>query len=444
MGTKRTRPRRRRRLMPTVTGTSRSRAVGDDGHHDLDPARFPRPSGDVSELVFRTTHDGRYSYVSPNVRAILGYEPKELLAQPPLASVHPDDLARLGITGDRFAAGSRGETVLLRKRHRDGHYVWLEVRVTPVRDAATGEVLELDATARDVSTRVATERALRQRISAEALIAEVSRELLTVSADEVDAVIVRSLERAARFVGADRATIVVLSADEQWAVLTHQWASEPEFERTEPKTSTAGMRWLVEQCKSGEVLFARSLDNLPPEANAERRTFEAAGVRSFACLPLTTDEQLTGGLAFSWRSREAGDVAAALSALEVLVDVLVVALDRKRAEAALRESEERFRALVQHTSDVITMMDADGILTYASPAIESMFGAKPKWVIGTRTFDYIHPDDRDRIEKVFAEGIKRPGRAETVRYRMRNATVRGGTSSPSGTTCSPILQCVPS
>jgi PAS domain S-box-containing protein len=420
VGTKRTKPRRRGRTGPTPAETRRARRVGADGQHEPDPARFPRASGDASELVFRTTRDGRYRYVSPNVRTILGYEPEELLAQPPLESVHPDDLTRLGITGDRFAAGSRRETVLLRKRHADGHHVWLEAQITPIRDSDTGEVLEIEATARDVSMRVATERALRQRISAEALIAEVSRELLTVTADKVDAVVVRSLERAARFVGAERATVVVLSQDEQWVVRTHQWASQAEFETAEPQTSITGLPWLVEQCRAGELVFARSLDDLPPEASAERVAFEAAGVRSLACLPLTTEEQLTGGLAFIWRSREADDVAPALSALQVLVDVLVVALDRKRAEAAMRESEERFRALVQNTSDVITMMDADGVLTYASPALRSMFGAKPKWVVGTSAFDYIHPDDRDRIEKAFAEGIKRAGRGKTVRYRMQH------------------------
>ncbi len=51
---------------------------------------------------------------------------------------------------------------------------------------------------------VATERALQQRVDAEALIGDVSRELLTASAEEIDGIVVRSLERAARFVGAER------------------------------------------------------------------------------------------------------------------------------------------------------------------------------------------------------------------------------------------------
>lgn len=213
---------------------------------------------------------------------------------------------------------------------------------------------------------------------------------------------------------------MVLSQDEQWAVRTHQWASEPDFETDEPQISIAGLPWLVEQCRAGELVFAQSLRDLPPEASAERAAFEAAGVRSVACLPITTEEHLSGGLAFNWRTREAEDCPAALSVLLVLGDVLAVALDRKRAEQALASSEARFRSLVQNTSDVITMMDAEGILLYASPALEPMFGAKPKWVIGTSAFDYIHPDDRAWIEKAFAEGIKHPGRGETVRYRMQH------------------------
>ena len=93
--------------------------VPDDGD-----ARSRVASNDPGELVIRTTPDGgRYTYISPNVRSILGYGPEELLAQPPLQGVHPDDLTRAKSTGDRLAAGTDEQTVLLRKRHADGHDV---------------------------------------------------------------------------------------------------------------------------------------------------------------------------------------------------------------------------------------------------------------------------------------------------------------------------------
>jgi PAS domain S-box-containing protein len=423
LGTRRTKPGRATRTAGTAgrkTAASDVEAdVAPDGQRDAD-TQFRFLAEHSSDLILRVTPDGQYRYVSPAVREILGYEPEQLLQRGPFDTIHPDDLTRLGTAGDRLADGSNHETVIVRKRHADGHYVWLEARISAVRDSDTGELVEIQAAARDVTAQVTTERALQQRVDAEALIADVSRDLLTVAADEVDAVVGRSLERAARFVGADRATLVVLSQDEQWAVRTHQWAADPEFETVEAQVAVTTVPWLIEQCRAGELVFARSLDDLPPEAGVERASFGETGVRSFACLPITTEEHLTGGLAFNWRTREADDCASALSALHVLGDLLVVALDRKRAEQARASSEARFRSLVQHTSDVITMMDAEGTLTYASPAIEAMFGAKPKWAVGTCAFDYIHPDDRERIERAFAEGITHPGRGETVRYRMQH------------------------
>jgi PAS domain S-box-containing protein len=270
---------RRTRLRRQAKPFSRRPEIGGLG--------TPGSADDPGELVIRTTPDGRYTYVSPAVRRILGYEPDQLLAQAPFETVHPDDLTLVGSAGDRLAAGSDQESVLLRKRHADGHDVWLDARIATVRDPATAEVVEIRATARDVTTQVVTERALRQRVGAESLIGDVSRRLLTATAEEIDEVVAGSLERAARFVGAERATLALLSDDGEAAIRTHQWAVDSDFESIETLVPVTTMPWLIEQCRRGELVFARSLDDLPDAARVERGLFERNGVRSVACAPIT-------------------------------------------------------------------------------------------------------------------------------------------------------------
>src|ERR687894_960814 len=61
-----------------------------------------------------------------------------------------------------------------------------------------------------------------------------------------------------------------------------------------------------------------------------------------------------------------------------------------------KESEERFRSLVEHTSDIITLLEADGTIRYVSPAVERVTGYKPEERIGTSAFGSVHPDDREQ------------------------------------------------
>ena len=71
--------------------------------------------------------------------------------------------------------------------------------------------------------------------------------------------------------------------------------------------------------------------------------------------------------------------------------------ERAQAENAVRQSEERFRSLVQNASDIITVIDADTTIRYQSPSVRQLLGYEERAIIGTRLAGLIHPDDQARI-----------------------------------------------
>jgi PAS domain S-box-containing protein len=86
--------------------------------------------------------------------------------------------------------------------------------------------------------------------------------------------------------------------------------------------------------------------------------------------------------------------------------------DRRASEEALRQSEETHRLVLEASRDLIATVSADGIVTYASPAIESLLGYQPSEVQGHVLADLVHPEDVPSVRSYLeqrAAGRETPG-----------------------------------
>jgi len=91
---------------------------------------------------------------------------------------------------------------------------------------------------------------------------------------------------------------------------------------------------------------------------------------------------------------------------------------RAHAEHALRQSEKRFRALVERAPDVITIVDRDAVVRYESPPVEVVLGYRPEEVCGTPALDYVHPDDLGAVNAAL-DSIRRGGGSRLIECRFR-------------------------
>ena len=86
-----------------------------------------------------------------------------------------------------------------------------------------------------------------------------------------------------------------------------------------------------------------------------------------------------------------------------------------------RRQERRFRALVEGSNDVVSVVDADGVYQYQSPSLERVLGHDPKKTVGDRVWEYIHPDDREAVRNTFERWVTGTETTVTTRYRARHA-----------------------
>ncbi len=107
-------------------------------------------------------------------------------------------------------------------------------------------------------------------------------------------------------------------------------------------------------------------------------------------------------------------------------DIIIdgVALDisgRKLAEEALRQSEQRFRSLIENATDITIILDEKGTFRYISPSVKRILGYLPQKTIGRSVFDTVHPDDCALITQTLKKAIQNPKTIQSaVEYRVRH------------------------
>lgn len=95
--------------------------------------------------------------------------------------------------------------------------------------------------------------------------------------------------------------------------------------------------------------------------------------------------------------------------------------ERKREEEERRRSEELFRnALTKQASDIVTIVDADGMVRYVSPSMKNVLGMRPEEMIGNNLSGFVHPDDVERVLGAVAERASKPGVGKPIELRTRH------------------------
>src|SRR5919199_1214780 len=90
------------------------------------------------------------------------------------------------------------------------------------------------------------------------------------------------------------------------------------------------------------------------------------------------------------------------------------------AREGLVEDSRWFQALVEHAQDWIVVLDAQAVISYASPSIERVLGYRPEERLGRPGLELLHPDDRPRVQAALADVLRRPGGTAQVEARLRH------------------------
>ncbi len=359
--------------------------------------------------LFQTTVSGEIIVANPALAHILDYdspaelmaavaEVEQLYAEPSRRNVLRRMLDEQGVV--------RGFEV--EARRKGGGTIWVSVSARAVRDSS-GKVLYYEGTVEDASERKRAEALRNGQNRLLEMIAK-GEEL-----EEVLTTLARLIESESHEM---RCSILLL--DEDGIHLRH--GAAPSLPESYTKSIDGAV---IGPCAGscGTAAYRAEpvivTDILTDPLWADWRDLASAyGLRACWSTPVMSSQGKVLGTFAMYYGEVRSPGAEENQLIAVATHIAGMAMERKRAEQALHESEELYRLITDSSNDLICLMDFEGKAVFTSPCTRTMLGYDPAAVLGRSGFNFIHREDVAASRHAFERALA--GESATFAHRVRH------------------------
>ncbi|MCX9010577.1 MAG: PAS domain S-box protein [Candidatus Methanoperedens sp.] len=333
-------------------------------------ARYKTLTESTGDIIFTLSPDGTVTSLGAAFGAITGWRREQWIGKNFKSLVHPDDLpVSLQVYRRVFSADIPPPCFELRILSKQGDYITVELRVVP--QIRNGKVMSYLGIARDITGRRCTEEALRQSEENYRTLIENIQDGIFIAQDEK-----------------------IKFANQAFARMSGYTAEEIIGKDFREFIAPEDMKMVADR-------YYRRLAGEDIPAEYEIRALRKDGAK--ACASVNVRIITYCGKAAS---------------MVVVKDIT----ERKRVEEALKKSEEKYRTMIEHSNDLIWMLDRQGNFVYFNKKAEDVSGYNLEDWKGKSFAPMVSPDDLPWIQAVFKENLAGKSRQYEVHVYKKDGS----------------------
>ncbi|MBD3886989.1 PAS domain S-box protein [Phormidium tenue FACHB-886] len=347
--------------------------------------RFRTLAATVPQLLWTATPDGSVDYLSEQWADYIGLPPERLYDWNWRQVVHPDDLTNT-LHGWQHSLQS-GEPLEIQHRFRyhTGEWRWQLVRSIPVKDE-TGQVTKWVGTCTDIH-----ESELRKQDAQ--FLSDLSETIRTI--DHADDLMTTAIEMIGQYLQLKRCYFAQTDEARDRAWITSDYHdSLPSLVGEHLLSHYPAI--VLELLRSGQLYISNDNKYDPRSVDCYATVYEPLAIRAHVAVPFFMDGRWAVNLIAAtneprqWQERE-------IHLLETAAERIWLAVEKLRSEVALRDSEDRYRALTELSPQLVFMSRPDGFITYVNQWGLDFTGRSLLELQGNGWTERIHPEYRDRV-----------------------------------------------
>ncbi|GET39816.1 PAS domain-containing sensor histidine kinase [Microseira wollei] len=308
-------------------------------------AKFRRFVEDASDIIHSLAPDGKFTYISPNVTEILGYEMEEMIGKSFVPFIHPQDReACIDFVKGMIKTGQKQAGFEFRAQRKDGSWCWMTANNSAIKDA-DGNIVGLQGIVRDISDRKQVETALIESERKYRILVETSQDMIWAT------------DKQGRY------TFVNSAARQIYGYSPEEMIGRPFVDFIAPEEWQKDLE-TYQRVLAGESFLQYETTHMAKNGNSIHLAFNAMVLRD-----------------------EAGNVIGATGTASDITK-------RKTAEI----ERDRFFNI---SLDMMCICDMDGYFKQANPAFETALGYTMAEILAAPFINFVHPDDIEKTLKQF-------------------------------------------
>jgi PAS domain S-box-containing protein len=290
-----------------------------------------------------------------------------------------------------------------------GESFWFLNQMYPIRDEK-GRMIAVGLIARDITERKRLEEEVwrhNEELGALNAIA-----LMVNSSLDLRQILDQTLDKVLEITKMEVGSLYLTDPQTEELVLSTYRGVSKEF-ADQVRTFKLGESIVGLAAQSGKPIVA---DELTEDPRVTTTLVSGEGIRSLAAIPMKSKNKVQGMINIAsytchpFTNKEvdfytaiANQIGVAIENVRLYEAVQRELTERKQAEEMLRESEGKYRNLVESISDVVYTIDSSGVLTYISPVVKNTLGYEPDELIGRQFLEFVHKEDHDLLMRRFSE-----------------------------------------
>ena len=262
------------------------------------------------------------------------------------------------------------------------------------------------------------ERQGSEQLQFEMLLTDISAGFLGMANQDVDAGIDNALSKIRAFFDSNMCAWFRVDLQAEELVLTHVAVTPDAPVMPEKLNYAPRSPWRFPRLARGEIVLVNSLDELPREAETDRRSSEALGIQAYLSIPVSVNGVTRYVLHLAFTRPGPAWLAQYIPRLQVFAGVLATALERSRENVAREAAEARLDLAAGLAGAGLWDLDLNTETFWGTPRARELYGvAGGETVDLAELYSSVHPDDVERLRREFDHSIQ-AGTSLHIEYRV--------------------------